>query len=145
MATEQQDWILNVFQEVDMFHALTLSEINGVIGHMNCYQYKKGQTIVSPGDRGNSFFVIHKGRVEVIVKKGLFKNVKAKELGPGQFFGEMALLLDQPRNATVRALEDTDCFVLFRTDFQNMVHNNPAFAKFVRATSEQRSFENEQG
>ena len=141
MATQDTDWILNVVQHIDMFSTLTLSEINGVISQMRRYRYKAGRTIVRQGAPGDSFFVIYKGRVEVLNKKSLFKTVKVGELGQGELFGEVSLLRDQPRSATIHALEDTDCFVLFKTDFQKMVRLNPDFASAVKTTSEQRSFE----
>ena len=141
MASPDTDWILNLFMSVDMFSALSITEMTDVIKHLSRYQFKKGKTIVKQGAPGDSFFIVCKGKVKVLLKKGLLKTVQVRELGPGQFFGEMSLLLDQPRSATVVAAEDTDCFVLFKTDFQNLVRKNPAFANILKSTSEKRSFE----
>ena len=141
MANQDTEWILNVVQHIDMFSTLTMSEVSGVISQMRRYRYAKGQTIVKQGEPGDSFFVIYKGRVEVLSKKSIFKTVKMGELSDGEFFGEMSLLRDQPRNATINAIESTDCFVLFKTDFQTMVKHSPDFANAVKTTSEQRSFE----
>ena len=71
----------------------------------------------------------------------MFSNIELGRLGPGEFFGEMSLLMEQPRSATVIATEATDCFVLLKSDFLTLVSRNPVFEKIVKATSEQRSFE----
>ena len=124
-----------------MFSALTISEMGEMIDHIKKIHYQKGDTIVRQGKLGDSFFIIYRGRVQAVLKKNFFKSIELGELGPEQFFGEMALLMDQPRSATILALEDTDCFVLLKSEFQNLVQKNPFFSKIVRDASEQRSFE----
>jgi MFS family permease len=68
--------------------------------------------VVSQGDYGDRFYVVADGRV-VVEHDG----AETTTLGPGDFFGEIALLRDTPRTATVRALEDTRVFALEREDF----------------------------
>jgi len=93
-------------------------------------KYKKGETIVKEGEQAVAFFMITKGRVEVTrTGGGGRKNGnKLAELGAGQVFGEMALLDGQPRDATVKALEDTECLVLSRWDFVAELRTNPHIA-----------------
>ena len=134
-------WIWNFFKKVDMFSALSVSEMGEVIEHIKKYHYGKSDTIVRQGKTGDSFFIIFSGKVKAVLKKGVFNSVDLGILGPGEFFGEMALLMDQPRSATVVATEETDCFVLLKSDFQNLVSKNPVFSKIVHTASEQRSFE----
>ncbi|HXF51881.1 MAG TPA: cyclic nucleotide-binding domain-containing protein [Dehalococcoidia bacterium] len=86
-------------------------------------QYNAGDDIVQEGDRGAGFFLITEGRVEVL-KGGSQLNT----LGAGEFFGEMALLDNHPRVATVRALEDTSCLALSRWDFVAELRANPDLA-----------------
>ncbi len=87
-----------------MFSALTVEEMTEMIDHIKKIHYKPGATIVKQGKFGDSFFIIYKGKVKAVLKKGMFSTVDLGELGPEQFFGEMALILDQPRCATVEAL-----------------------------------------
>jgi MFS family permease len=70
------------------------------------------QVVVSRGEAGNHFYVIAAGRAAVDLDDGT-----TRELGPGDFFGEIALLRDVPRTATVRALEPLRLFALERDDF----------------------------
>lgn len=81
--------------------------------------YDSGDTIVQQGDEGGGAFVIMDGRVEV-VRDGR----RLSEMGPGGFFGEMALLDNYRRSATVRALEPTKCIVIPRSDFLAELHGN---------------------
>jgi predicted MFS family arabinose efflux permease len=71
-----------------------------------------GTTIFEEGDHGDRFYVVESGRVEVRQE-----GVLANELGPGDFFGEIALLRDVPRTAGVAAVEATDLLSLERDEF----------------------------
>jgi MFS family permease len=71
-----------------------------------------GETILAEGDPGDRFFVIDRGRVEVTRGDELLR-----ELGPGQWFGELALLRDVPRTATVTALTDVTLWAVERDGF----------------------------
>ncbi|MEX2227494.1 MAG: cyclic nucleotide-binding domain-containing protein [Dehalococcoidia bacterium] len=91
-------------------------------------KYKKGETIVKEGEQAVAFFMISKGRVAVS-RAGKSKNGKAlAEFGAGNVFGEMALLDGLPRDATVKAIDDTECLVLSRWDFVAELRTNPHIA-----------------
>jgi CRP-like cAMP-binding protein len=71
-----------------------------------------GDTIVRQGEPGDDFFLVSEGRVHVTVD-----GAEVSELGPGEGFGEIALLRDVPRTATVAAVEDTTLYALDRAQF----------------------------
>jgi hypothetical protein len=75
-----------------------------------------GEVIVRQGEPGDDFFLVAEGRVRVTVD-----GAAAGELGPGEGFGEIALLRDVPRTATVEALEETTLYALERTEFLNVL------------------------
>ena len=89
---------------------------------------KAGEVIIKEGDQAAGFFVISAGKVEVVrgVDSGDVQVLNA--LGPGDFFGEMALFEGFPRNATVRATEDTECLAMTRWDFMAEMKNHPEIA-----------------
>lgn len=91
-------------------------------------EYKEGKTIVKEGDPATAFFIVTKGRVEVLASSGRKKSTKVKELGRGAFFGEMALIDGARRGATVRAVTDTECLVLPRRAFLSELRENPRIA-----------------
>jgi CRP/FNR family transcriptional regulator, cyclic AMP receptor protein len=91
-------------------------------------KYKKGETIVREGEQAVAFFVITKGKVEASHQAGSGKSRALNTLGPGEAFGEMALLDGGPRAATVKAVEDSECLVLSRWDFVAELRTNPHVA-----------------
>jgi CRP-like cAMP-binding protein len=89
--------------------------------------YDTGEEIVVEGSTGLGLFVITAGRVEVTRGTGDAKVVFA-ELGSGDLLGEMSLVDDQPRSATVRTLEPTTCLLITRGSFQSLVDREPEIA-----------------
>jgi MFS family permease len=76
-----------------------------------------GEAVFSAGDEGDRFYAIASGRAAVELDGGEAR----RELGPGDFFGEIALLRDVPRTATVRAVEELRLFAVSRDDFLTAV------------------------
>lgn len=89
--------------------------------------YDTGEEIVVEGSTGLGLFVITSGRVEVTRGTGDDKVIFA-ELGNGDLLGEMSLVDDQPRSATVRTLEPTTCLLITRGSFQSLVDREPEIA-----------------
>ncbi len=89
-------------------------------------KYKKGETIVKEGEQAVAFFLLIKGKVEVL--RGAKNPTKVAEHASGSYFGDMSLLDGLPRSATVKALEDTECLVLSRWDFVAELRTNPHIA-----------------
>jgi CRP-like cAMP-binding protein len=89
--------------------------------------YKKGDLIVKEGDPGKEMFIIQSGSVDVIREDG-DKKVIFNTLERGDFFGEMALLEQAPRSATVVAREDTKLLVLNIGNFLTKIKRDPTFA-----------------
>ena len=84
--------------------------------------YEPGEVIVHQGEIGDKFYVVVKGKVE-IVRDDKGKTTCLATLGPGEHFGEVALLKDVVRTATVRAVEPTDLLALGRGDFAALGRN----------------------
>ena len=87
-------------------------------------RFAKGSSIVREGDRGDAFFVVLEGTAAVIRPGGL----PAIELGPGDYFGEIALIDGGERTATVRAQTDVYCLLLPGRPFMKMVRAEPEIA-----------------
>ncbi|MCB4792288.1 MAG: cyclic nucleotide-binding domain-containing protein [Elusimicrobia bacterium] len=86
--------------------------------------FKKGELIIKEGTSGNEAFIIQSGRVEV------YRNVEGVKiilavLAKNQIFGEMSMIDDRPRSATVEALEDTTVTVINRNDFNRLFYTKP--------------------
>ena len=97
-------------------------------------RFSAGQTIIRQGEPGSRFYIVNTGRVEVIRQTGTEEQVLAT-LGPGKYFGEIALLEATLRTATVRAVEDSTVLSIARKDFTVLVENLPVLEQAISKTS----------
>ena len=103
-----------------IFAPLSIATIEGLAAQLTRRQASPGETIVTQGERGDAYFLIERGEVEVVVD-----DEARRRLGRGRSFGEIALLRDVPRTATVRAVEPTQLRVLGRERFLLAVTGEP--------------------
>jgi CRP/FNR family cyclic AMP-dependent transcriptional regulator len=90
--------------------------------------YRKSELIFDENSPGNEMYVIHSGKVRLSTRK-MGKEIILATLGPGEFFGEMALVDSSPRTATAIAVEDNTRLVTLDQDkFLYLVGQQPAFA-----------------
>src|SRR5918911_1069567 len=100
----------------------------------------KGSTIIKQGDRGDSLFIIEEGRCEVTVEEGPHHSMTIALLGSGDFFGEMALISEEPRAASVKALEDCKLLVLDRrTLFSTLPPESDAFIDMQKLVEQRKA------
>lgn len=85
--------------------------------------FEAGEAIVTQGEIGDRFYILERGRVEVVRQEGGGTETVLATLGPGEYFGELALMRDLARTASVRALEPTDVISLGRGDFAAFAQN----------------------
>jgi len=116
---------LAALENVPLFTSLTKRQLKSIATTAAERTYKPGETIVKQGDKGIGFYLLLDGEAEV-VRSG----AKVAGLRQGQFFGEMALLDEQPRTAEVRATTGAHCLVLNRWEFWGAVGDDP---KVLRA------------
>jgi CRP-like cAMP-binding protein len=83
-------------------------------------RFVAGDVIVKQGEQGDAFYIVREGSVEVISRQERSRR-RIATLKVGDFFGEIALLRDAPRNATVRGLEAGSVWRLERTDFRDLL------------------------
>src|SRR5262249_55237465 len=95
--------------------------------------FAPGATIVQEGEHGIAFFVIVSGHVDVVRGDGAVVN----HLGAGDSFGELALLDDMPRQASVKAVDEVACLALPRLDFLDALRDQPEIAiQLLKAVAE---------
>lgn len=91
--------------------------------------------IIQKGETGSCMYIVSNGQVEVVSDDG--KEVYA-QLGEGSFVGEMALILDQPRTASVRTRGYCDLYLLEKKDFDAVLEGYPGFKKYIKKIAEER-------
>jgi putative ABC transport system ATP-binding protein len=114
--------ICEFLRAVDLFRALTPTQLTDVAEKMKKRQFKAGETVIREGDSGEEFFLISDGEVDVTRA-----DHEVARLSRGDFFGEVALISGEPRNATVLATEPLDTFVLGKSDFQSALATSAPF------------------
>lgn len=110
---------LDVFGSIPLFRGLEDRELKAIARLSKEMTFQAGETIVKEGEAGLGFYIIVEGHAAV-KRKGKM----VASLQKGSFFGEMALLDDQPRSADVVATEPTKCLVLLRWNFWALVSAN---------------------
>lgn len=133
--------LLFFLRESDLFHGLTTPEMDNLITHLRMIRTQKGFEIIRQGDSWDSFYLIISGRISVKIKRGA-KIKKVEELQKGEFFGEMALLTLQPRNATITSEEVSELMVLKKSEFDNILMKNPVRAEKIRSAYADRMARN---
>lgn len=111
---------------VPVFSNCTKQELRALARRTTDIPIEAGQVLVNEGELGYEFFVIISGRAKV-TRAGR----KVGELGPGDFFGELALLDKAPRNASVTAITPMEAIVLTRADFDAAIAEAPGMTRKV--------------
>jgi CRP-like cAMP-binding protein/predicted nucleic acid-binding Zn-ribbon protein len=115
------DWMDQLLQS-NVFQQIPPSNIQGVIMRMEEVEVKRGDKVVEQGGEGDYFYLIHQGRCRVSrLEEGKSKATELAKLGPGDSFGEEALLSDSPRNSSVTMLTNGKLLRLAKKDFIEFV------------------------
>ena len=128
-------------KKISFFESLTKKELDVLVSKVQVSKVKKGTVIIKQGDRGTAFCIISSGKVSVLIDKGGFKT-KVAELLPGQYFGEMSLIADEPRSASILAEEDTELYALQRGNFESILMNNPVVSEALQIVYRSRKEKN---
>lgn len=132
--------LARVMRKVDFFAPMTVGQLEMILPYILFCRYRTGETVFKQGSRGDAFYIVQSGGVSVKVRKALLFSKEVAKLGSGSFFGEMALLSDAPRNASVVCSEESRLFVLMSADFKYVLKKNPQFAEEMQKIAERRKF-----
>ncbi len=119
---------LRLLQPISFFAPLPAPTLERLASQAVPVDISAGTEVVREGDPGDRFYVIESGRFEVAVD-----GAKTGELGPGEFFGEIALLRNVPRTATVKAVADSKLLALGRHEFLEAVTGHAPSARAADA------------
>jgi CRP/FNR family cyclic AMP-dependent transcriptional regulator len=119
---------VSFLSKVPLFQSLNDKQLKQLSTWLVKREYAAGQTIVEQGKGGEGFFIILSGKAEATRKRADGTKVVVNQFGPTDYFGELALLDDGIRTATVAATEKVECFVLVRWDFLAKLGTNADMA-----------------
>jgi CRP-like cAMP-binding protein len=114
--------------QVSLFQGLNQTHLTHLAKNMKVEHFEPGQVIIEQGEVGQALYVLVSGSVEVRRERPGGEPVVLDTLGAGQFFGEMALLDDAPRSASIIATEPTACLTLWKWHFLVELEGHPDIA-----------------
>src|SRR5262249_19704085 len=113
-----------LLRSVPLFSELGEPEISSLGRLATRRRYPTDTVVFFEHEEGDLFFTIVRGRIKVTILGDDGREIILSVLRPGDFFGEMALLDNEPRSATAIAVEDAELLSLHRTDFQGVIGDN---------------------
>jgi CRP-like cAMP-binding protein len=121
-----------MLKKVPLFAGLDDKELQEIASSMRERRFKAGDTVTQEGAGGVGFFVVQEGEASVTVGGDTKGSV-----GPGDYFGEIALINESPRTATLTASTDMVCYGMTPWDFRPLVESNSTIAwKLLSALAE---------
>lgn len=113
-----------ILKRVSLFSTFSEQQLSAVLAYVQHRRYPRGALIVRAGDETDALYIILAGRVKVIIQDDEGHEVILSNLGPHDFFGEMGLLDDQPRSASVEALETCEMLRISKAGFVTCMKDN---------------------
>jgi len=128
-----KDTKIALIKKVPLFAPLAKAQLAQVASIADEVELPEGRVLTRQGERGREFFVVLDGEAEVR-RNGR----KRATIRPGEFFGEIALVSDRPRTATVTATKPVRLLVITDTDFRSVLLRTPQIALKVLAAFAER-------
>ncbi|HEY65649.1 MAG TPA: cyclic nucleotide-binding domain-containing protein [Caldilineae bacterium] len=139
LSSEDQAAAAEALARMPLFEGLPDDVLATIASRLLLLHMPANEVIFSEGARADAMYLVESGEVELRQSRGRRQEVLAR-IGPGGFFGEMALITGRPRSATAIATQPTNLWVLYRNEFEDLLIQQPAIATAVsRGLSERLS------
>lgn len=127
-----------MLHKVYMFSELAPADAEKLTAHCLSRAYPANSILITEGDLSDSMYVITEGEVKVYCNDDSGKEVILNILGPGEYFGEIALVDEQPRSASVMTLTPTKVMMISKANFKKWLNENPDMSfNLIRALTKQ--------
>ncbi len=133
----QERLVSNLVTTAPIFRPLDRTQRMSLVKRFSAYDAEPGTALIRQGTAGQGLFVVLRGEVAVSRNED-GNDVPLAKLGPGDVFGEIALLSDEPTTASVTATQPTTVLMLGRDSFQKLVEAVPEVREYVQRISEER-------
>jgi CRP-like cAMP-binding protein len=120
-----------LFRKLPLFAELDDRELAAIAAVAKTRRYAKDDVIFHADESGDVFCIIREGKVKITMISPEGKEIILSMMGPGDFFGEMSLLDDEPRSATVVATEPLEVITIWRSDFLEILRENFSITKKI--------------
>jgi MFS family permease len=126
-------------RQVPILNPISLTLLDDLARRMALEHVPPDTEIIREGDRGDRFYIVRSGRVEVLARGDRAQAAHIADLSKMDYFGEIALLRDVPRTATVRSRGSVELYSLSRSDFQELLQRSQEFQDTMRGVSSFRN------
>jgi CRP/FNR family cyclic AMP-dependent transcriptional regulator len=117
-----------VLDKVSLFESLDAVSLDELKTMMVTRVFPKNSIIINEGDENQSLYILESGRVKVYLSDENGREIVLSTQGPGEYFGEMALLDDATRSASVLTLEESKIRMINKADFEKILRQKPEIA-----------------
>lgn len=118
--------MIEILKAIPFFAQLGDDDLQAIGQKVQMQYFGPEQVIFEQGDYGEEMYIIKRGKVQVLRDYSILA-----ELSDHAFFGEMALVSEEPRNATIKALTEVEVLVLKKDDFRELLETKPSIASTV--------------
>jgi len=118
--------MIEILKNIPFFAELSDEDLQAIAEKIQMQYFAEDHVIFEEGDPGDVMYIIKRGQVQVVRDNTILAVLK-----DGQFFGEMALVSDEPRNATIKTITDLEALILPKDDFRNLLETKPSIASIV--------------
>jgi putative peptide zinc metalloprotease protein len=129
--------MIQFLRPIPLFSSFGPQKLSELFRLLHSMIYEEGSIIVTKGETGDRFYLVKSGEVAVLSEADEEAEHMAI-LGPGEYFGEIGLLRDMPRTATIRAASNVELMVLERRDFEKLVSTHEAATKYLNVVAGRR-------
>jgi len=123
---------------IEFFRNFEETELRPLAANMKSQSFAPGEAILKQGEPGDSAYIVKRGSVQILLSNGSGLSGEVARAGPGDFFGEMSLLTGENRTATVKALDQVDCYRLSKPDLDPVFAARPELAEHISAMLAER-------
>jgi CRP-like cAMP-binding protein len=118
--------MIEILKNIPFFAELSDEDLQAIVDKVQMQYFAADHMIFEEGDSGDIMYIIKRGQAQVVRD-----NTILAVLSDGQFFGEMALVSDEPRNATIKTTTDLEVLTIDKKDFKNLLETKPSIASIV--------------
>jgi CRP-like cAMP-binding protein len=128
----------SILKKVPLLQFLSDADLEDLSLSLRAQRLRKKQALFRKGDEGTALYIIKKGKVKIVLPSRVGEEVMLTIFSEGDFLGEMSLLDQKPRSADAVAMEESEVYVLNRTDFLSFLQKNENAIKCILSCLSER-------
>jgi CRP/FNR family cyclic AMP-dependent transcriptional regulator len=121
----------DLLASISLFEGLIPEDLRELSTHLSERRYRAGEIVFNQGDHGDAMFIVAEGQLNIFLPGEASRRISLKDIGRGEFFGELALFDDQPRSASVLATTEAVVLELDRATLSTYLEQRPRAAMAI--------------